>query len=178
VTRVGRSRVAGGTATVSVAPIAGAPAATPTTGQFAASQFQDLSDDERLSRPSFEPFQDGVAFGAAQTVVSGEQVSTASYETIFIPDERRHVGKLDLLLLAHAIDFGVIARSGLHRATLHDGADQRVRLSDTAFRVVAADTLAASATTPEAFGSAAAAFAAAGAAGERVVVVEEHEALA
>jgi hypothetical protein len=177
VTRVGRSRVAGGTATVLVAPIAGAPAATPTTGQFAASQFQDLSDDERLSRPSFEPFQDGVAFGAAQTVVSAEQMSTASYETIFIPDERRHVGKFDLSLLRHALDFGAIARSGLHRATLHAGADQRVRVSDAAFRVVAADTLAASATAPQAFGSAAAAFAAAGAAPERVVVVEEHEAL-
>lgn len=177
VTRIGRSRVAGGTATVAVTPVAGAPASTPTTGRFAASQFQELSDDERLSRPSFESFQDGVAFGSAQTVISAAQVSTSSYETIFIPDERRHVGKLDLTLLAHGLDFGAISRSGLHRAALHDGTDQRVRVFDPAYRVVAADTLAASPAAPGAFGSAAAAFAAADATAERVVVVEAHEAL-
>ena len=60
ITRIGRSQVIGDTATVTMAPIAGAPASAPTTGQFAASQFTDLSDDERLSRPSFESYQDGI----------------------------------------------------------------------------------------------------------------------
>jgi hypothetical protein len=175
VARIGRSRVTGGSATVLVTPIAGAPASAPTTGLFAASQFEDLSDDEKLSRPSFEPFQDGVAFGAAQTATSAEQVSTASYETVFIPDEQRRTDPLHLSLLVHALEVGAITRSGLHRALLLDGPDQRVRLSDEVYRVVAADTLTASAAAPGAFTSTTAATAAASAAGGPLLVVGAHE---
>jgi hypothetical protein len=175
VARVGRSKVTGGSATVVLAPIAGAPASAPTTGLFAASQFQDLSDDEKLSRPSFEPFQDGVAFGAAQAATSAEQVSTASYETVFIPDEQRSTGPLHLGLLLHALEVGAIARSGLHRAEFLDGPDQRVRLFDETYRVVAADTLTATGAAPGAFTSATAAYSAASAAGGPLLVVGAHE---
>src|SRR4029078_12882929 len=63
ITRIGRSHVVGGTATITSTPIAGAPPAAPAMVQFAASQFVDLADDEKLSRPSFESFQDGIIFG-------------------------------------------------------------------------------------------------------------------
>jgi hypothetical protein len=175
VARVGRSRVKGGSATVLVTPIAGAPASAPTTGLFASAQFQDLSDDEKLSRPSFEPFQDGVVFGAAQRTTSAEQVSTASYETVFIPDGTRRTDRLHLSLLAHALEVGAVARSGLYRSALLDGPDQRVRLSDETYRVVAADTLTVSGAAPGTFSSATAAYTAASAAGDALLVVGAHE---
>jgi hypothetical protein len=175
VARVGRSRVKGGSATVLVTPIAGAPASAPTTGQFAASQFQDLSDDEKLSRPSFEPFQDGIVFGAARTTISAEQVSTASYETVFIPDGARSTDRLHLSLLVHALEVGAVARSGLHRAALRDGPDQRVRLSGETYRVVGADTLTVSGAAPGPFSSATAAYTAARTAGGPLLVVGAHE---
>jgi hypothetical protein len=177
ITRIGRSHVRGGTATVTVAPIGGAPASAPTIGRFAIAEFQDLSDDEKLSRPSFESFQDGVAFGAAATRRSQQQKTTASYETVFIPDEQRRTDALHSKLLLHAVDFGAIARAGLHVAALYDGPDQQVRLADQAYRVASAETLGASAAAPGAFGSATAAFAAAGRADGRLVVVEAHEVL-
>ena len=141
IARIGRSQVTGGTATVDVTPLAGSPSATPTTGHFAAAEFVDLTDDEKLSRPSFEPFQDGVAFGGPGTQIAGEQVASASYETVFVPDGQRHVGPLVDVLLLHALEVGAVARSDRHRALLFDGADQRVRVKGAGYRVVAADTL-------------------------------------
>lgn len=175
VARIGRSHVKGGMATVTVDAIAGTPASHPTVGQFAIAQFQDLSDDQKLSRPSFEGFQDGIAFGSTDTVLSAEQASTATYETVFIPELTRSTGPLHGSLLVHALDVGAIARSGLHTATLSDGPDQRVRVAETSYRVASADTLATSATAAGTFGTATAAYAAAAAGGGRVVVVEAHE---
>jgi hypothetical protein len=174
VTRIGRSHVKGGTATVTLAPIAGAPESAPTSGKFAISQFQDLSDDEKLSRPSFESFQDGIAFGSDTVVLSKERTSTATYETVFIPELQRRTDPLHGLLMLHAIEVGAIARSGLHTAALNDGPDQRVRVADTTYRVASTDTLATSATAQGTFTSSTAAYAAAAADG-RVVVVEAHE---
>jgi len=175
VTRIGRSHVKGGTATVTLAPIAGAPESAPTIGKFAISQFQDLSDDEKLSRPSFESFQDGIAFGSDTVVLSKERTSTATYETVFIPELQRRTDPLHGLLMLHAIDVGAVARSGLHTAALNDGPDQRVRVADTTYRVASTDTLATSATAQGTFTSSTAAHAAAAAADGRVVVVEAHE---
>ena len=176
VTKIGRSHVKGGTATVNLAPIAAAPESAPTIGKFAIAQFQDLSDDEKLSRPSFEPFQDGIAFGSSDVHISPEQTSTATYETVFIPELQHRTGEpLHGLLMLHAIDVGAIARSGLHTPTLFDGPDQRVRVKDTTYKVASSDTLATSATVQGTFTSATAAFAAAAATDARVVVVEAHE---
>jgi Family of unknown function (DUF6603) len=176
ITRLGRAKVVGGTTTVTVSPVDGSPASAPTMGQFAASQFSDLSDDQKLSRPSFENYQDGISFGAAAVVVAPtEQLTTASYETVFIPDGGRARGPLHDSLLVHAFAVGAIARSGLHFATLNDGPHQQVGVKDPAYTVVAADTMAAAGGT---FGSAAAAFAAADATGGRLLVVGAHEVVA
>lgn len=176
VTRIGRSHVVGGTATVVVTPSAGSPSSRPTTGLFASSQFQELSDDEKLSRPSFESFQDGLVFGAVQTVTSSEQLTTASYETIFIPDGRRHVGVVDLTLLVHGLDRNSVARSGLYRAQLNDGPDQQVKVSDQRYRVVVSETLTTAAAAPDPFYSYTAAQAAVNALGDaQLAVVGAHE---
>jgi hypothetical protein len=185
ITRIGLATVVGGTATVTLAPIAGAPAASPTTGQFAASQFMELTDDQKLSRPSFEAYQDGVAFGANQTVHSSEQLTTATYETVFIPEPppaspatAPPPATVDVALMVHALDFGAIVRSGLYFATLNDGPSQPVTVSDPQYRVVSADTLVPAAAAAAPFGSSAAAFAAADAIGGRLLVVGAHEAVA
>jgi hypothetical protein len=175
VTKIGRSHVVGGSATVTLTPLAGTPQSAATTGKFAIAQFQDLSDDEKLSRPSFEPFQDGIAFGSDSVVLSQQRTSTATYETVFIPELQRRKDPLNGLLMIHALEVGAIARSGLYTAKLFDGPDQRVRVADTSYRVASADTLATAAAAPGAFSSASGAVAAAGAVGGRVVVVEAHE---
>ncbi len=176
ITRIGQSRVAGGTATVTLAPIAGAPASTPTVGQFAPAEFTALTDDQKLSRPSFESYQDGIAFGAAHSVISTERAVSASYETIMIPaGTRGPAAPLDRRLFGHGIELGAVARSGLHFATLHDGPQQSVTVAGPRYRVVMADTLAAA--TPSASPSVAEAFAVAAtlAPRERVLVVGAHE---
>lgn len=177
ITRVGQSPVPGGTATVQLT--ATGLSSAPSIGQFATAQFVDLTDDEKLARPSFEPYQDGLLFGPATTVLSAEQPTTASYETVFIPGQPRRVSSpVSGGLLAHALGVGAVARAGLHFATLHDGPTQAVTLADPAYRVVARGTLTAVAAAPGAFTSAAAAFAAAAALGEQVLVVPAHEAVA
>lgn len=183
ITRVGQSHVVGDSVTVSLAPTAGAPASAATNGQFASSQFMDLSDDQRISRPSFESYQDGIVFGSAATTASAEVPTTATFETVFIPEQRPRLRSfiLNAELFAHALELGSVARSGLHFATLNDGPDQRVSLADATYRVVAGDTLAAA--TPQAYTSSAAAYAASeatraiatSAAGRRVLVVGAHE---
>lgn len=179
ITRIGRSRVAGGSAVVTLAPVEGAPPAAPTLGQFAASQFIDLSDDEKLSRPSFEPCEDGISFGAAGLQLSAVQSTPGTYETVFVPERRPRIrGLLALRLLDDALELNSVARSGLHFAQLHDGPRRPVTVTDPSWRIVAADTLAPLVDAPQAFGSAAAAQAAARALGGlRVLVVGTHEAL-
>jgi hypothetical protein len=175
ITRIGQSHVAGGTATVTLTPIAGAPEPAPTMGQFASAQFSDLTDDQKLSRPSFETYQDGVSFGSTQTVLSDACAVTASYETVMIPARTRIRLPLDTRLLTHALDHGAVARAGLHFATLHDGPNQPVRVAPARYRVVAADSLTAA--TPTAAASSAEAFAVAAtlAPKARVLVVDAHE---
>jgi Family of unknown function (DUF6603) len=174
VTRIGRSHVKGGSATVTLTSIAGTPESQATNGKFAIAQFQDLSDSEKLSRPSFETFQDGLAFGATGIALSMEQTSSPTYETVFIPELRRRTDTLDGRLMVHGLAVGAIARSGLYTAKLNDGPDQRVRLGEPAYRVASAESLATSAVVRQTFASATAAHAAA-AELDRVVVVEAHE---
>lgn len=177
ITRVGRSHVAGGitTVTVAVAVADGAPASAPTNGKFAAAQFIDLTDDQRLSRPSFESYQDGLVFGSGAMTHPAPVPTTAAYETVFIPDGHRLRVPMLATLLAHGLGAGAVARSGLHFATLHDGAEQRVTLAEPSYRVVLADTLGADAAAPQAFSSSAAAFATAHGLGATAVVVGAHE---
>jgi hypothetical protein len=176
ITRIGQSHVVGGTATVTLTPSAGTPAATPTTGHFAAAQFTDLTDDQKLSRPSFESYQDGISFGATGTVLSSENAVAASYETVIIPSQRRAPRvALDPRLFAHGLTVGSVARSGLHFASLNDGSGQRVTLTDPTYRVAAADTLTSLTPQPVASSALAHQIAAGMANQRRVLVVGAHE---
>ena len=107
-------------ATVTLTPIAGAPASAPTTGQFATRSSSDLSDDQKLSRPSFEPYQDGVAFGAERDgrLPASSRAPRRTRRSSSPTAARSAGGSTARLLLAHALGVGAIARSGLHVATL------------------------------------------------------------
>lgn len=156
VTHIGEARLKGGPGAVhlgqvSLGTAAAAPVAGPVEGRFPRAQYLDLSDDEKLSSPSFERFQDGISIGA-EGVLSGPAVSTEpEWETILVGVEAPRV-KVPLALrhLGWALAEGAVARSGLHRATLDAGPDQRVSLApqraavvDTNAMQAAADVLAA-----------------------------------
>ena len=66
ITRIGQARLAGGPATFSVTAgsLGGSVAEVAVTDDFSPAQFLDLSDNEKLSRPSFEPHTAGVTLGS------------------------------------------------------------------------------------------------------------------
>lgn len=179
ITHIGKSRVKGGSATVTLSAADGAPPSKPMSGQFASAQFMDLTDSEKLSRPSFETYQDGIAFGSDEVVISQEQTAVSSYETVVVhnPDKfPLHLAELVPLqpeLLDHGLGVGAVARSGLHFATLNDGPHQPVAVKPPSYSVVAADTLKP--VLSQAFTSSAAAHAAAATLDDPVVVVASHE---
>ncbi len=115
---------------------------------FAAGEFVDLSADEKLSRPAFEPFRAGVTAGGAAVTAGPVSAADLSYEQITLgPD-----GPLDdialradaiEILVAHAALFGAAAASPTRLddalATLR--AQPLVALSDATNIVVDAETL-------------------------------------
>jgi hypothetical protein len=158
VSRVGTARPKGGPTAVHVGPVrltAGIAATqAPVTGQFARAQYFDLTDDQKLGAPSYEPFQEGIEL-AAETVRSGLARRTdVEYETILVGAEApRRPSKLDLSHLRWAVASGAVSRSGIHDGRVNAGPDQSVRIGaaqsvvvDTATMQPATDVLPAAAT--------------------------------
>jgi hypothetical protein len=85
---------------------------------FARGEFLDLSEEEKLSRPSFERFPAGVVASTADFEVPTTQVAFEPvWETFFLRQERPSVrGVLDPSMLVLHASFGAVARSEL-RAT-------------------------------------------------------------
>lgn len=70
-----------------------------TKDYFAAAQFEEMSNSQRLSRPSFEQMDAGVAIGANEVVVGDAGlVATMEYETSIV-DSRFTVRRLDRFVL-------------------------------------------------------------------------------
>jgi hypothetical protein len=84
--------------------LAGAPASetTPAVEAFAAGQFLDLTDDQRLSRPSFEPMRAGLATGGQSVDAGNATVVATSYKTVAVDGATRTPRPLWLLDLTHA----------------------------------------------------------------------------
>jgi len=59
---------------------------TPTTDQFAPGQFLDLTDDEKLTRPSFETFEAGVTLSGGAAVAAGTVVTADMEYATFVVD--------------------------------------------------------------------------------------------
>jgi hypothetical protein len=97
-------------ASVSVGTLAlHASSITPVTGQFAAAQFEQMSDADQLSRPSFEPMNAGVAIDAAALAFGPCQGRDYQYQTQVVdapipgsstPPSSRRQGKYPLTVAA------------------------------------------------------------------------------
>ena len=116
---------------------------------FAAGEFVELSDDQKLSRPAFEPFLAGVSAGGAAVSAGPVVAADLSYEQITLgPD-----GPLDdtpprhealATLVAHGALFGAAAASSIRRDDVVTAlrANPLVALSDLTHAVVDVATLA------------------------------------
>lgn len=96
--------------------VGGAPAATnPTVDQFAAAQFLDMSDAEKLSRRSFEPFQAGIEVaGASAPRADFQRGVDVKYEVIYYHKPRRRL----FAVLASALMDQWVAVSSAARSKL------------------------------------------------------------
>ncbi len=119
------------------------PEVTSEVGHFAVGQFQDLSQAERLARPSFESMQAGVRIDAGQLSYGGRQVAahmrstTIAYQTALVTDEpiakaravvmtSVYVPRADRLL--EQSEFGAAARSRVRAAVrFRTGVSPRVQ---------------------------------------------------
>jgi hypothetical protein len=151
-THVGRARIAPDRFEVRSVTVngAGVPDLGKVRAQFAAGEFVDLSEDERLSRPAFERFVAGFTAGS-DAVVAGPAVSgDLGYEEIVLgPDgtvEEPPRPKRPPLLVAlrHGVGVGPAALSPLRLDDVARGMRRQpdVRLAPATRVAVAADTLA------------------------------------
>lgn len=90
----------------------------PVREQFAPAQYLDLTEAQKLSRPSFEAFDAGVRVGTDRIVAGPEQVRDLDYETIILRRQRPFVlsgvYKLGVENLLGQARFGAVGRSAIH----------------------------------------------------------------
>ena len=87
--------------------------------QFARAHFEDLSDSDKLSIPSFEPMPAGVAIGLGAELAAGPSVSrTIDYERVIIDKEEPQRGRFRPIRALHGIFLagGAVKRSPASRA--------------------------------------------------------------
>jgi hypothetical protein len=113
---------------------------------FAPAQFQKLSDAEKLSRPSFEPMQAGVALDDDEARIGPAIGAEIEYETKLIDSElesrRGSRYRFDAYLHLSLAGSAEIARSQLlHGGTRAFAAGKRLDQDDDAYLVVSMDDL-------------------------------------
>lgn len=74
----------------------------PVTEPFAAAQFLNLTDDQALSKPSFEPMLAGLSAGGDAVDAGNATVAAATYKTVAVDGTTRTVKPPWLLDLTHA----------------------------------------------------------------------------
>jgi hypothetical protein len=141
-TRVGGARAVPDRFDIASVRVEGAeaPARTPLRSPFAAGQFLDLGEDEKLSRPAFEPMVAGFEVGGEGTVSGPAEGADLRYEEILIgpdgPLEEPRPGRPGLrVVFAHGISLGAAAASDLRR----DEAGDRLRAGTRPGAVTVAD---------------------------------------
>ena len=71
----------------------------PITEQFAIGQFSDLTDDQKLSRPSYQPMHAGVSIGADTAVFSRDVPCIVAYQDAYLDDDNLPVRLLKVFLM-------------------------------------------------------------------------------
>ena len=111
--RVGRNPVTVNRVNLGAPSVGGLPAkaVSASTDLFAPGEFLDLSNDEKLSRPGFEPFPSGVVIAGADTDLYGTPSDTSyQWDTVFPPKKLPRTWMLQTSML------------GVHAAILSSGA--------------------------------------------------------
>lgn len=106
---------------------------------FARGEFLDLTEEQKLSMPSFERFRAGVAVSTADFQVPADQVSfDPVWETVFLPDPAPPVsGVVAGVTLVAQARFGAVAHSQLRAADrLASGTDATVTVGAPTYTVV------------------------------------------
>ncbi|MGW0884580.1 DUF6603 domain-containing protein [Streptomyces sp. NPDC002671] len=127
---------------------AGAGTAVPVTEQFARADFFDLTDDEKLTQPAFEPFCSGAELTPPAPVATAPQRSVdMAYETKVVGGETTPVANpwlVDDEALAAALTHGAVALSSLFADRTRYVVDPLPKaLKEPAYAIASRDTLTA-----------------------------------
>ena len=146
ITRFGEAVPSGGSRfTLADLRIGRAVPGEPVRDDFAPAQFFELSDEEKLARPSFERHDAGMRLGAVPAASGAAVPKDIAYETFYI-DEPGGAPRTDpvapalpLFLVAAVLAIGSAGRAAGRR---YQAPGDPVRVQEPAFVVVDADTLA------------------------------------
>jgi len=113
----------------------------PTADEFAPAEFLDMSDAEKLSRPSFERFASGVRIASSERLVAGDAVGCdVDYERIILDKNApaRKIGRrgLDTVAFEGLVRASAISRSPLARNAVFAPQSVRVSLAEETYAVV------------------------------------------
>jgi hypothetical protein len=124
---------------------------TPHQEEFAVAQFTDMSDADKLSAPSYEPFDAGVSLGALPVVNGHDSPRTVTYVERYIDDYQRpsrfgrFVGlsaELHAALLNSAAALGVATRTTGLRGFVTPGMASPINVGRTRYVVAGTEDLA------------------------------------
>lgn len=120
----------------------------PTTEEFAPAEFLDLSDTDKLGRPSFEPFTSGVVITGVEDLVADHVVAReVEYEEIIVDrvNPGRSTGKAGLHIVSFAglIQGGSVSRSPFARNLAFTPVTPTIALAIETYVVVSSSNLRA-----------------------------------
>jgi hypothetical protein len=121
----------------------------PVTEHFAPAQFFEMNDDEKLSRPSFEPLEAGIRFGTDTTHCKNPVRTPIEYETIVLDPKKAAPGEtaetyplpakhLPALALMGAAGRAAFRRTGKAK---YRAPGPRIAVSDGLYVVATTDSL-------------------------------------
>lgn len=123
---------------------------TPYSDFFAAAEFEEMTDDEKLSRPSFERMNAGVTVGGGAVDHGPAMGTSVSYETIIV-DNRfasrrglRYFPALDVQLATAQLSAAArspLKHSGFARFAPEASAPVKVALTEERFVIISTDDL-------------------------------------
>lgn len=130
----------------------------PVQDDFAPAQFFELSDEEKLARPSFERHDAGVRLGAVPAASGATVPKDVAYETFYIDEPGGAVRTdpvppaLPLLFVGAVLALGAAGRAAGRRTAerRYQAPGDPVRVQEPAFVVVDVDTLAPAGVGPSA----------------------------
>jgi hypothetical protein len=121
----------------------------PLTDHFAPAQFFDLSDDEKLSRPSFEKMSAGMQFGSNQITFGARMTAALDYEERVVDLQKKESVKTPVPFKMNAETLWMVAHWGAVRQSLmrragrlkYQAAGIEFKLSDQHYMLASIDDL-------------------------------------